>query len=365
MKSGVLLSYMSLLALGIAGNFVLIPINVNLLLTTFFVIYIGAHHSLHSVDEEATMTSEDAYWFPLTGSCVLFGLYMAFKMFKKEYVNSLLTAYFFVVGVVALAGSISPLIESIMYGNKEGKYVIDWEFKLPFVDEPIKIQLTWALILSLILSSIFGYWYLETKHWCGNNIFGIAFSIQGISQLSLGSYKVGAILLTGLFFYDIFWVFGTDVMVTVAKSFDAPIKLIFPRALATADTDAVFSILGLGDIVIPGIFIALLLRFDAKRAIDAGAKAMEKAPGDKSALVPESFTKTYFNITMIAYTIGLATTVLIMYHFKAAQPALLYLVPACLISSFGMAVVRGEVSVLLAYTEETAEEDTKDTKKEN
>ena len=33
----------------------------------------------------------------------------------------------------------------------------------------------------------------------------------------------------GLFFYDIFWVFGTDVMVTVAKSFEAPIKLVFPQ----------------------------------------------------------------------------------------------------------------------------------------
>ena len=29
----------------------------------------------------------------------------------------------------------------------------------------------------------------------------------------------GAILLAGLFVYDVFWVFGTDVMVTVAKSF--------------------------------------------------------------------------------------------------------------------------------------------------
>lgn len=33
-------------------------------------------------------------------------------------------------------------------------------------------------------------------------------------MLSLGSYTIGCILLGGLFFYDIFWVFGTDVMVT-------------------------------------------------------------------------------------------------------------------------------------------------------
>ncbi len=30
---------------------------------------------------------------------------------------------------------------------------------------------------------------------------------------------------------DIFWVFATPVMVSVAKNFDAPIKLLFPRPL--------------------------------------------------------------------------------------------------------------------------------------
>lgn len=35
------------------------------------------------------------------------------------------------------------------------------------------------------------------------------------------------ILQAGLFVYDIFWVFFTPVMVSVAKSFDAPIKVSF------------------------------------------------------------------------------------------------------------------------------------------
>ena len=47
-----------------------------------------------------------------------------------------------------------------------------------------------------------------------------------------------------------------------AKSFDAPIKLLFPRELEEGDTSTPFSMLGLGDIVIPGIFVALILRYD-------------------------------------------------------------------------------------------------------
>ena len=39
-------------------------------------------------------------------------------------------------------------------------------------------------------------------------------------------------------------------MVTVAKSFDAPIKLLFPKNIFAAEYQ--HSMLGLGDIVIPG-----------------------------------------------------------------------------------------------------------------
>ena len=55
-------------------------------------------------------------------------------------------------------------------------------------------------------------------------------------------------------------------MVSVATKFDAPIKLLFPRALATEDSGPVLQMLGLGDIVMPGLFIAILLRYDFYRA---------------------------------------------------------------------------------------------------
>lgn len=62
------------------------------------------------------------------------------------------------------------------------------------------------------------------QHWIANNLFGIAFAINGVELLHLNNVVTGCILLSGLFLYDIFWVFGTNVMVTVAKSFEAPIK---------------------------------------------------------------------------------------------------------------------------------------------
>jgi len=80
---------------------------------------------------------------------------------------------------------------------------------------------------ALFLCVLVGVWYLLKRHWIANNIFGIAFSINAIEILHFNKVLNGVVLLSGLFVYDIFWVFGTNVMITVAKSFDAPIKLLF------------------------------------------------------------------------------------------------------------------------------------------
>ncbi|PSN50953.1 Minor histocompatibility antigen H13 [Blattella germanica] len=119
-----------------------------------------------------------------------------------------------------------------------------------------------AMFPIIASAALFGL-YIFFQHWIANNLFGIAFAINGVELLHLNNVVTGCILLCGLFVYDIFWVFGTNVMVTVAKSFEAPIKLVFPQDLLEQGLSASnFAMLGLGDIVIPGIFIALLLRFD-------------------------------------------------------------------------------------------------------
>jgi minor histocompatibility antigen H13 len=137
-------------------------------------------------------------------------------------------------------------------------------------------------------------------------------------------------------------------MVTVARNLNGPIKILFPRSLElNAEGKLDLSLLGLGDIVIPGFFLSLLLRFDAH---------MAKMP-TRNIDIHANFPKPYFHSALFAYFLGLATTLFVMIQFKAAQPALLYLVPACLGSSMLCAVFRGEVSDLLAYSEEEEEEE--------
>ena len=112
-------------------------------------------------------------------------------------------------------------------------------------------------------------------------------------MIFLGNFTNGFMLLVFLFFYDIFFVFGTDVMLTVAKSIDAPIKLLFPTNWEATNEETgliepKFSLLGLGDIVIPGIFIALCLRYDIIKTLNAATvnKLMEKGePSEVSKMI--------------------------------------------------------------------------------
>eukprot|EP00291_Cryptomonas_curvata_P016301 CAMPEP_0172153858 /NCGR_PEP_ID=MMETSP1050-20130122/1697_1 /TAXON_ID=233186 /ORGANISM="Cryptomonas curvata, Strain CCAP979/52" /LENGTH=362 /DNA_ID=CAMNT_0012822479 /DNA_START=41 /DNA_END=1126 /DNA_ORIENTATION=+ len=308
------------------------------------IVFIGSHLSIPGTqfnqetgeEEEKPpleqMTQKDVMKFPIYGSCVLFGLYVLFKFFK-EWANMLLGLYFTGLGVLALAGGAGLALPAAAPAAQGA--AADAQAHAAAVGE---IIFNGVDIISILACVGVGHKYYTTQHWCCNNLFGLSFAIRGIEMISLGSFLNGVILLAGLFVYDVFWVFGTDVMVTVAKSFQAPIKLVFPRDW-NAEVGKQFSMLGLGDIVIPGLFIALMLRWDVHRAKAAGLKVTEAC-------------KVYFYSNFAAYILGLVTTVVFMVWFKAAQPALLYLVPAALLAAVGTAAARGQIKELFSYKEE-------------
>lgn len=312
----------------------------SLVIMALIPILFGSYRSVHYHKENKSerMTKKDALMFPIMASIALFSLYIVFKLFSKEYINLLLTGYFFFLGVLALTHLLSPVVSKLVPAAIPN---IPYHIHFRQAEEDIiNYRFSSYDIVALGCCSLVGAWYLYQKHWIANNLFGLAFSVNAVELLHLNNIITGCILLGGLFFYDIFWVFGTDVMVTVAKSFEAPIKLVFPQDLLSngfaADN---FAMLGLGDIVIPGIFIALLLRFD------------------RSLQRPSNL---YFHATCFAYLLGLLGTIFVMHVFKHAQPALLYLVPACLATPVLLALVKGDLKALFSYEdspEEVAEAD--------
>jgi minor histocompatibility antigen H13 len=312
---------------------------------------VGYHTGLKTRGEEAgdRIGMRDAAMLPLYASGGLFGLYLFFKFLPKEYVNMILSALFLLLGISALTRVLSSIVNPLVPDSWKAwftQYSLHLTVATPRKEpEESKLKFTTIDVFLALASALLGVGHLLSNHWLSNNVFGLAFSLNAIEMISLDSVGVGALLLGGLFLYDIFWVFGTDVMVTVAKSFEAPIKLMFPMDILEKGLAANnFGMLGLGDIVVPGLLIALLCRFDKSHH-------------------PKGI-KVYFYSGFLAYVLGLGTTIAVMHIFKAAQPALLYLVPSCLGLPLFMALVRGDISDLFKYRDYPEKKDAKESKED-
>ena len=232
------------------------------------------------------------------------------------------------------------------------------------------------------------------KSWWLTNLIGFGFCYGTLQLLSPTTFWTGSLVLAGLFIYDITMVFYTPLMVTVATSLDVPIKLVFPGPKRGG-------MLGLGDIVLPGIMMALALRFDlylhylrkqrdpanapplsATRSVatSSGSLPIIKAPygeasgvwgerfwtrgaqnaADSTAADGARFSKVYFKASLVGYIVGMLVTLVVLNVYNHAQPALLYLVPGVLIALWGTALVRREQKLMWNYTEDGSLEDDKE-----
>jgi minor histocompatibility antigen H13 len=188
-----------------------------------------------------------------------------------------------------------------------------------------------------------------------------------------------------------------------------PTRLLFPRFAGSVGEASTFpfSLLGLGDIAVPGLLACLALRYDASRAIDmksrgiAAATAIQEAidsldataTGDEIAYATgdaaiaayeriadleleqrnrtmgESdsgstetvysasdavlYQRHYFIPVMVAYVAGLGIAFGANAVTGLGQPALLYLVPCTLGAVAVVAGLRGDIAKVWNYTDTT------------
>lgn len=252
------------------------------------------------------------------------------------------------------------------------------------------------VVSGIVALAVVAYFAFVKKPWWLTNFLGFSFCYGALQFMSPSTFWTGSLILGSLFFYDIYFVFFTPLMVTVATKLDVPIKLLFPRPPSPEAPDVVqLAMLGLGDIVVPGMMVGLALRFDLymyyKRKGIQKAKAegnekgfvkpqyqtatggwgerfwVRKAPSRGPELEPpyhdaRSFPKTYFNASLVGYVIGMISTLIGMQYSKHAQPALLYLVPGVLISLWGTALSKGDIKEMWNFSD--AEEDEEETKEQ-
>lgn len=223
-----------------------------------------------------------------------------------------------------------------------------------------------SLILASLCVSIAVVWGVNRNEdrwiWILQDLLGVAFCLNFMKTISLSNFKICVILLSLLLVYDVFFVFitpfftknGVSIMVQVALGPDAsgektqgnmvevpaepqapseklPVVMRVPRFSAWAQNlcGMQFSILGYGDIIVPGLLVAYCSRFD---------------------VWINSKWKIYFVSCCIAYLLGMITTFAVMLLSGMGQPALLYLVPFTLITSAIVAGCRGEMKQFWAGT---------------
>ncbi|CAH2292213.1 signal peptide peptidase-like 2B isoform X1 [Pelobates cultripes] len=245
-----------------------------------------------------------------------------------------------IIGIFCLAASIglysclSPFVRRLPYTKCRVP-----DNSLPYFHKRPAI---WKLVLAsfcIAVSVIWGVYRNEDQWaWVLQDILGIAFCLYMLKTIRLPTFKGCTLLLVVLFVYDVFFVFitpfltktGESIMVEVAAGptdsstqEKLPMVLKVPRLNSSplALCDRPFSLLGFGDILVPGLLVAYCHRFD----------------------IQMQSSRIYFVACTIAYGIGLLVTFLALALMQKGQPALLYLVPCTLLTSLAVAVWRKEL----------------------
>ncbi|GIY83587.1 signal peptide peptidase-like 2B [Caerostris darwini] len=260
------------------------------------------------------------------------GLMLVLLYFLYDYLVYFIISLFVLASILSVHSCLEPLVLKI-----KGSFCKS-DFRCGSSSCHIDFRQV-LLVAFAIAVSVF--WVIVRKEkyaWILQDFLGVAFCIHMLKSIRLPSLKICFVLLVLLFFYDIFFVFvtpyftvkGESVMEEVATGGSSAEML--PMVLRVShfgfDPLAVcykqFSILGFGDILVPGLLISYCHGFD----------------------LVTSKKRIYFLTTVAMYGIGLLVTFMALFLMSTAQPALLYLVPCTLLPTIILGWCRGELSTL-------------------
>ncbi|KAG4972927.1 hypothetical protein AAZX31_11G022900 [Glycine max] len=277
-----------------------------------------------SVSGVVNMNVKAAVLFVVFASCFLFMLY---KLMSSWFID-VLVVLFCIGGIEGLQTCLVALL------SRWFKHAGESYIKVPFLGAIS--YLTLAVSPFCITFAVLWAVYRNVSFaWIGQDILGIALIITVLQIVHVPNLKVGTVLLGCAFIYDIFWVFVSkkffkeSVMIVVARGDRSgedgiPMLLKFPRIF---DPWGGYSIIGFGDILLPGMLVAFSLRYDW--------------------LANKSLRSGYFLWAMVAYGFGLLITYVALNLMDGhGQPALLYIVPFTLGTLMTLGRKRGDLRVL-------------------
>ncbi|OXB59998.1 hypothetical protein ASZ78_008134, partial [Callipepla squamata] len=238
--------------------------------------------------------------------------------------SMLVLLYFFydhlvyvIIGIFCLAASIglysclSPFVRRFPLGKCRIP-----DNNLPYFHKRPQVRMLLLAVFCISVSVVWGVFRNEDQWaWVLQDALGIAFCLYMLKTIRLPTFKTGESIMVEV-------AAGPSDSATHEK---LPMVLKVPRLNSSplALCDRPFSLLGFGDILVPGLLVAYCHRFD----------------------IQVQSSRVYFVACTIAYGIGLLVTFVALALMQMGQPALLYLVPCTLITSFAVALWRKELAM--------------------
>ncbi|XP_046508625.1 signal peptide peptidase-like 2A [Equus quagga] len=284
-----------------------------------------------SAEDRETRKKKEEYltFSPLTVVIfvVICCVMMVLLYFFYKWLVYVMIAIFCIASAMSLYNCLAALIRKIPCG----------QCTIVCRGKSIEVRLIFLSGLCIAVAVVWAVYRNEDRWaWILQDILGIAFCLNLIKTLKLPNFKSCVILLGLLLLYDVFFVFitpfitknGESIMVELAagpfgNNEKLPVVIRVPK-LAYFSVMSVclmpVSILGFGDIIVPGLLIAYCRRFDVLTG-----------------------SSIYYVSSTIAYAVGMILTFVVLVLMKKGQPALLYLVPCTLITASVVAWRRKEM----------------------
>lgn len=286
--------------------------------------YFAGYDSMQTPNE--VLTTSKVKTFPILASVTLVLVNLALESFGATAVNSFFKFYFILAGTNSiwfLLRAFFPKVKNspvlFMYPKS---HTIITDFILPANPEPFHLFDIPFYVFGIFVNIM----YFKTYSPFLNNFVAASIATYAVLAIRIEKFTSAAPLLYALLLYDVFFVYETDMMTSVAMNLNGPLKLIHRKPSGTA-------VLGLGDVVIPGMFLSLCSRFDTflNRILNRRGSR-------------------YWLLAMCGYVMALALTDYICYQTNSGQPALLYITPSVTIPIVLMTIIRKEYYAFLAFS---------------
>ena len=303
------------------------------MLIAFIYVYLSTYMKLNFKFVKEVQQASDIEWYHICfavafGSCLLVSIYL-FRKYILIILNILIgfeswlcvyyTSLFF---VIRIGKHIFINSKHIQISKKKYGYF----FGLNLYE-----------ITSLVISGLLIAFYFLTRHWILNDVICFCLAFTTLSFIILKSFMLCFVCLFAFFVYDTFWVFYSEkiftenVMVVAATSIQIPIKIEFPILFSNNPIKNCM-LLGLGDILLPGMVIKYCRRFDLLK------KKMDK----KKIIFRKKRSKIGFYLfNLILYFISVTLAMVMMFVFNHGQPVLFYISPIFIVGLMGKAFYDG------------------------